>query len=72
MDFSHVVEKLNFDGQLTTLFESSRLAHYALAPDGSSLLAADSATRDGGSPQKAVDVLALDGSVIRSFGTFLQ
>ncbi len=70
VDFSHVVEKLNFDGQVTTLFESSRLARYALAPDGGSLLAADSATRDGGSPQKAVDVLALDGSVIRSFGTF--
>ena len=69
-DFSHVVEKLNFDGQVTTLFESSRLARYALAPDGGSLLTADSATRDGGSPQKAVDVLALDGSVIRSFGTF--
>jgi len=70
VDFSHVVEKLNFDGQVTTLFESSRLARYALAPDGGSLLAADSFTRDGGSPQKAVDVLALDGSVIRSFGTF--
>lgn len=70
MDFSHIVEKLNFDGQVTTLFESSRLVHYALAPDGGSLLAADSTTRDGGSPQKAVDVLALDGSIIRSFGTF--
>lgn len=67
---SHVIEKINFDGQVTTLFESSRLALYALAPDGGSLLAADSATREGGSPQKAVDVLALDGSVIRSFGTF--
>ena len=70
VDNAHVVEKLNFDGQVTTLFESSRLARYALAPDGGSLLAADSATFDGGSPQKAVDVLALDGSVIRSFGTF--
>jgi len=70
VDFSHVVEKLNFDGQLTPLFESSRLVHYSLAPDGSSLLAADGATREGGSPQKAVDLLALDGSVIRSFGTF--
>jgi hypothetical protein len=69
-DFSHVIEKLNFDGQVTTLFESSRLVNYALAPDGGSLLAADSTTRDGGSPQRAVDVLALDGSVIRSFGTF--
>lgn len=70
IDFSHVVEKLNFDGQVTTLFESSRLANYALAPDGGSLLAADTTNRDGGSPQRAVDVLALDGSVIRSFGTF--
>jgi len=70
VDFSHVIEKLNIDGQLTPLFESSRLAHYVLAPDGSSLLAADGATREGGSPQKAVDLLALDGSVIRSFGTY--
>jgi hypothetical protein len=70
VDFSHVVERLSFDGQVTRLFESSRLIHYSLAPDGGSLLAADSTTRDGGSPQKAIDVLALDGSVIRSFGTF--
>ena len=70
VNFSHAVEKVNFDGQATILFESSRLVLYALAPDGGSLLAADSWTRDGGSPQKAVDVLALDGSVIRSFGTF--
>jgi len=69
-DFTHVVEKLNFDGQVTTLFESSRLANYALAPDGGSLLAADSTTRNGSDPQRRVDVLALDGSVIRSFGTF--
>ena len=68
--FEHVVEKLTFDGQVTKLFQSSRLALYALAPDGGSLLAADSATRDGGGPQKSVDVLALDGSMIRSFGTF--
>jgi hypothetical protein len=61
---------LNLDGQVTTLFESSRLVNYALAPDGGSLLAADSTTRNGGSPQRAVDVLALDGSVIHSFGTF--
>jgi hypothetical protein len=70
VDFSHIVEKLNFDGQVTTLFESRRLVNYALAPDGGSLLAADSATRDGGAPDKTVNVLALDGSVIRSFGTF--
>jgi len=70
VDFSHVLEKLNFDGQVTTLFESSRLVNYALAPDGGSLLAADSTTRNGGSSQRAVDVLALDGSVIHSFGTF--
>ncbi|NTW08831.1 MAG: hypothetical protein HGA28_04600 [Anaerolineaceae bacterium] len=69
-DFTHVVEKLNFDGGVTTLFESSRLVNYALAPDGGSLLAADSTTRNGGSSQRTVDVLALDGSVIHSFGTF--
>jgi len=68
--FEHVVEKLTFDGQVTKLFQSSRLANYALAPDGGSLLAADSTTRYGGSPHRAVDVLALDGSVIHSFGTF--
>ena len=69
VNFLHAVEKLNFDGQATTLFESSRLVNYALAPDGGSLLAADSTTRDGGSPQRVVDVLALDGSEIHSFGT---
>ncbi|HEY5729119.1 MAG TPA: WD40 repeat domain-containing protein [Anaerolineales bacterium] len=69
-DFSHVVEKLSLDGQVTTLFKSSRLVNYALSPDGGSLLTADSTTRTGGSPQRAVDVLALDGSVIHSFGTF--
>jgi len=69
-NFSHIVELLTFKGEVTTLFESSRLASYALAPDGGSLLAADSATRDGGGPQKTINVLALDGSVIRSFGTF--
>jgi len=69
-DFSHVVEKLSRDGQATRLFESSRLANYALAPDGGSLLAADGATREGGNPLKTVNVLALDGSVIRSFGIF--
>lgn len=70
LDGLHAVEKLDFNGQVTTLFESSRLAKYALAPDGGSLLAADIATHNGDSPQKTVDVLALDGSVIRSFGTF--
>jgi hypothetical protein len=70
LDFSHIVEKLNFDGQVTTLFESSRLVNYALAPDGGSLLAADSTTREGSGPDKTVNVLALDGSVIHSFGTF--
>jgi len=68
--FAHVVEKLSFDGQVTPLFESSRLANYALAPDGGSLLAADGATREGGNPLKTANVLALDGSVIRTFGTF--
>ncbi len=69
-DFSHVVEKLGFDGQLTTLFELSYRVRYALAPDGSSLLTVDGPARAGGSPQITVNLLALDGSVIRSFGTF--
>lgn len=64
------MEKLTLDGRVIKLFESARIVNYALAPDGGSLLAAEGATRDGGSPQKTVDVLALDGSVIRSFGTF--
>lgn len=68
--FAHVVEKLTLDGQVTKLFESSRLANYTLAPDGGSLLAADGATREGGNPIKEINVLALDGSMIRSFGTF--
>jgi len=70
VNLAYVVERLKFDGQVTSLFESSRLVQYALAPDGGSLLAADSMSRIGGSPQKSVDVLAMDGSVIRSFGTF--
>ena len=68
--FAHIVEKVSLDGQVTRLFESSRLTNYALAPDGGSLLAADSTTRNGSGSQRRVDVLALDGSVIRSFGTF--
>jgi len=68
--FAHFVEKVSLDGQVTKLFESSRLAQYALAPDGGSLLAADGATRDGGNSFKEVNVLALDGSVIRWFGAF--
>jgi len=66
--FAHVVEKLSLDGQVTKFFESTRLANYALAPDGGSLLAADGATHDGGNPVKKINVLALDGSMIRSFG----
>lgn len=66
--FAHVVEKVSLDGQVTKLFESSRLASYSLAHDGGSLLAADGATREGGNPVKEINVLALDGSEIRSFG----
>ena len=64
---SYVVEMLSLDGEVKPMFESSRAAAYSLAPDGGALLAADTV-----SPTKSVDLLALDGSVIHSFGTFIS
>src|SRR3989304_2586129 len=61
---------LTLDGEITPLFESSRMALYSLAPDGSALLAADAQGEFPGSPAKAVNVLALDGAVAHTFGTF--
>ncbi len=63
-------EMLGLDGQAKPLFESSRVAAYYLSPDGGALLAADSAILDAPTPQKAVDLLALDGSIIHPFGVF--
>jgi hypothetical protein len=66
----YTVEMLTLEGEIKPLFESSRMAIYALAPDGGALLAAAAQGETAGSPVKAVDVLALDGSVIQTFGTF--
>jgi dipeptidyl aminopeptidase/acylaminoacyl peptidase len=71
-DFSHVMEMLSMDGEVKPMFESSRIANYALAPDGSALLVADGQGESTVSSAKAVNVLALDGSVIHTFGTFLN
>lgn len=64
------IEILSLDGQLKPLFESNRLAFYYLDPNGGSLLATDSAVIDAPTPQKAVDLVALDGSVIHSYGVY--
>jgi hypothetical protein len=63
-------EMIGLDGQVKPLFESSRIAGYHLSPDGGALLAADSAIMDAPTPQKQVDLLALDGSIIHPFGVF--
>lgn len=64
------MELLTLDGETKPLFETDCVAFYALAPDGGDLLAADAQSEGGGSSIKAVDLLALDGSVTHSFGTF--
>lgn len=64
------IEMLSLNGQVKPLFESSRIAFYYLSPDGGSLLATDSAVMDAPTPQKAVDLLALDGSITHPFGVF--
>jgi hypothetical protein len=67
-DFSDIFEMLTFEGQIKPLFESSHTGPhtYVLAPDGGALLAMNPLNTT------AVDLLALDGSVIRSFSTFLN
>lgn len=66
----YAIELLDMDGRVTTLFNSSRKAYYALAPDGGSLLVTDAQGESDNSPQKSVELLALDGSVTHSFGVF--
>jgi WD40 repeat protein len=65
---SSAFEMLTFERQIKSLFESSRVGPYAylLAPDGGALLVMDTLKPTD------VDLLALDGSVIHSFGTFLN
>lgn len=61
---------LALDGQLKLLFESDRAAFYNLAPDSGVLLVSDAQNEQYTLPQKRVDILALDGSVIHSVGAF--
>ncbi|NOH02710.1 MAG: hypothetical protein HND47_12490 [Chloroflexi bacterium] len=64
------MEMLALDGETKPLFETDRVAFYSLAPDGGTLLVADSQGESGNSSIKAVDVLALDGSITHSFGMY--
>lgn len=64
------IEMITQGGELKPLFETSRIAFYFLDPNGGSLLATDSAVLDAPTPQKAVDLLALDGSVLHSYGVY--
>ena len=64
------MEMLTLDGETKFLFETDRLAIFTLSPDGGAILAADAQGEFAGSPVKTVDVLALDGSVVYTFGTF--
>jgi len=66
----YTMEMLSLDSEIKPLFESSRAAFYALAPDGGLLLASDLHEPTAGTHVKAVDLLALDGSVVNTFGAF--
>lgn len=66
----YAIEMLTLDGQKTSLFASTRLAYYNLAPDGGALLVTDAQSENSGGPQKSVELLALDGSVTHSFGIY--
>jgi hypothetical protein len=59
---------LTFEGQVKPLFEASRVGPHAylLAPDGGALLVMNPLN------PASIDLLALDGSVIRSLGVFLN
>ena len=70
--FAHVMEMLSMEGETKPMFESSRIVSYSPAPDGGTLLAADGQSASAPTSSKAVELLALDGSVIRSFGTFIN
>ncbi|TLN03922.1 hypothetical protein FDZ74_14520, partial [bacterium] len=66
----YAIDLLTLDGELKSLFESERSAYYNLAPDGSALLVSDAQGVSAHSPQKAVDLLALEGSILHTYGTF--
>ena len=61
---------LSLDGEIKTLFETDRLGIFTLSPNGGAILAADAQSESPGSPVKSVDILALDGSVMHTFGAF--
>jgi hypothetical protein len=67
---NYALEMLALDGQVTSLFNSTRMAYYNLAPDGGSLLVSDAQGENSGGPQKSVELLALDGSSTRTFGIY--
>lgn len=71
-EMEYSMDMLTLEGEVKPLFDSARLAMYSLAPDGSELLAADAQGEDIGGPEKAVEVLALDGTVIHTFGTLFN
>jgi hypothetical protein len=66
----YTFELLTMNGEIKPLFASTRQALYALAPAGGALLVADEPGETNNTPTKSIDVLALDGSVIQTFGTF--
>jgi hypothetical protein len=66
----YAFEMLTLDRQITSLFTSTRMAYYNPAPDGGALLVTDAQGGNSGSSQKSVDLLALDGSITHTFGTY--
>ena len=66
----YTFELLALNGEIKPLFTSTRQAFYNLAPAGGVLLAVDALGEINNTPTKSVDVLALDGSVIQTFGSF--
>jgi len=66
----YTFELLTLNGEIKPLFTSARQAFYKLAPAGGALLAVDAPGETNNTPTKSVDVLALDGSVIQTFGVF--
>jgi len=67
---AETIEMLTLDGAIRPLFESTREALYSLSPDGGALLVADAQGEFPGLHTKSVELLALDGTVVHTFGTF--
>jgi hypothetical protein len=69
-NLDYVIEMIAIDGQVSTLFRSTRMAYYQLAPDGGALFVTDAQGENSGGPQKSAELLALDGSVTHTFGVY--